>query len=333
MVDLATNYLGLRLKHPVVASAGPLSRTLDGIRQLEDAGAAAVVLFSLFEEQIRLENAATEHLIGVGAESFPEALDYFPAIEDYEVGPEPYLELIRCARDATGIPIIASLNGTTPEGWLDYARQIEQAGASAIELNVYHIPADLETSGREVEELYREVLREVKAGVGLPVAMKLNPFFSAPGEMAQSLAASGADGLVLFNRFYQPDFDLATLEVAPTLALSRPEEIRLPLLWIAILHGRLAASLAASTGVHSATEVVKYLLAGADAVMTTCALLQHGPQHLTILVDGLKQWLEQRGYASVEQMKGSMSQKSVSDPTAFERANYIRVLESFQAPQ
>jgi dihydroorotate dehydrogenase (fumarate) len=332
MADLATTYLGLGLKHPVVASAGPLSRTLDGIRRLEDAGAAAIVLFSLFEEQIRRENAATEHLIGLGTESFPEALSYFPALEDYEVGPEPYLELIRRAREAAEIPIIASLNGTTPEGWLDYARQIEQAGASALELNVYYIPADLGASGGEVEELYRRVLRAVRVAVRIPVAMKLSPFFSAPGEMAQSLVASGADGLVLFNRFYQPDFDLDTLEVAPTLELSRPEEIRLPLLWLAILHGRVDASLAASTGVHSAREVVKYLLAGADAVMTTSALLQHGPGHLTTLVDGLRQWLEQRGYASVEQMKGSMSQQSVADPTAFERANYIRTLASFQSP-
>jgi dihydroorotate dehydrogenase (fumarate) len=291
------------------------------------------VLFSLFEEQIRLENAATEHLIGVGAESFPEALDYFPARADYEVGPEPYLELIRRARQAAEIPIIASLNGTTPEGWLDYACQMEQAGASALELNVYHIPADLETSGRAVEERYREVLRAVKAAVRLPVAMKLNPFFSALGKMAQSLVASGADGLVLFNRFYQPDFDLERLEVAPTLDLSRPEEIRLPLLWIAVLHGRLETSFAASTGVRSAREVLKYLLAGADAVMTTSALLQHGPQHLAVLVDGLERWLEQRGYASVEQMKGSMSQKSVADPTAFERANYIKVIQAFQPPR
>jgi dihydroorotate dehydrogenase (fumarate) len=329
MTELATTYLGLPLKHPVLASAGPLSRTLDGIRQLEDGGAAAIVLFSLFEEQIRLENAATEHLIGVGAESFAEALDYFPAVEDYEVGPEPYLELIRRAREATAVPIIASLNGMTREGWVDYARKIEQAGAAALELNLYHIPADLTMTAREVEDLYLHVLREVKGAVGIPVAMKLNPFFSALGEMARQLVGSGADGLVLFNRFYQPDFDLEKLEVAPTLQLSRPDEIRLPLLWIAILHGRLEVSLAASTGVHSADEVVKYLLAGADAVMTTSALLEHGPRHLDTLAGGLRQWLEQRGYASVEQMKGSMSQKSVSDPTAFERANYIKILESF----
>jgi dihydroorotate dehydrogenase (fumarate) len=330
MTDLATTYLGLPLKHPVVASAGPISHTLDGIRQLEDAGAAAIVLFSLFEEQIRRENAATEHLIGAGAESFSEALDYFPAVQDYEVGPQPYLELIRRAREATGVPIIASLNGMTREGWVDFARRIEQAGASALELNVYHIAADLGATGRDVEELYLHVLAEVRAAVRIPIAMKLSPFFSAPGEMAQRLAASGADGLVLFNRFYQPDFDLEKLEVAPTLHLSRPEEIRLPLLWIAILHGRLEASLGASTGVHSGDQVVKYLLAGADAVMTTSALLKHGTRHLETLVSGLRRWMERRGYDSVAQMKGAMSQKNVADPTAFERANYIKTLESFE---
>jgi dihydroorotate dehydrogenase (fumarate) len=330
MTDLATNYLGLSLKHPVVASAGPLSHTLDGIRQLEDAGAAAIVLFSLFEEQIRLENAATEQLMEAGTESFPEALDYFPAVEEYEVGPEPYLELIRRAREATAVPIIASLNGITRTGWVDFARRIEEAGASALELNVYYIPADLSVTGREVEELYLEVLRQVRAAVRIPIAMKLSPFFSAPAEMARRLVSEGADGLALFNRFYQPDFDLETLEVAPTLHLSRPDEIRLPLLWIAILRGRLEASLAATTGVHSGDEVVKYLLAGADAVMTTSALLKHGPRHLETLVSGLRHWMERRNYASVEQMKGAMSQRNVADPAAFERANYIKTLESFQ---
>jgi dihydroorotate dehydrogenase (fumarate) len=332
MTDLVTTYLGLRLRHPIVASAGPLSRTLDGIRQLEDAGAAAIVLFSLFEEQIRLENAATEHVIGVGAESFPEALDYFPALEDYEVGPEPYLELIRRARETTEVPIIASLNGMTREGWVDYARKIEQAGASALELNVYYVPADISVTARHVEELYLDVLRSVKANLHIPLAMKLSPFFSAPGEMALRLVDAGADGLVLFNRFYQPDFDLEQLEVAPTLDLSQPNDIRLPLLWIALLHGRLEASLAASSGVDSSAEVIKYVMAGADAVMTTSALLKHGARHVAALVTGLAQWMEQRGYVSVEQMKGSMSQRNVADPTAFERANYIRILESFRSP-
>jgi dihydroorotate dehydrogenase (fumarate) len=330
VIDLSTTYMGLRLAHPVVASAGPISQTLDGIRRLEDGGAAAIILFSLFEEQIRLENAATEHLLEAGTESFPEALDYFPEIDDYEVGPEPYLELIRRAREATDIPILGSLNGTTSEGWIDYAEKIEQAGAAALELNVYYIPADLTATGREVEARYLDVLRAVKAAVGIPVAMKLSPFFSAFGEMARWLVEAGADGLVLFNRFYQPDFDLERLEVAPTLELSNPSEIRLPLLWLAILHGRLGVSLAASTGVQSCEEVVKYVMAGADAVMTTSALLKNGPDRAQALVAGLRDWMEARGYASVEQMKGSMSQLNVADPSAFERANYIKILESFR---
>jgi dihydroorotate dehydrogenase (fumarate) len=324
--------MGLELKHPLVASASPLSQNLDGIKRLEDAGAAAVVMFSLFEEQIRQENAAFEYLTAVGTDSFAESLSYFPEVEAYEVGPEPYLELIRKATAATAIPIIGSLNGITSAGWIDYAARIEQAGAKAIELNVYYIPADLEVSGREVEQRYLEVVRAVKAAVAIPVAMKLSPYFSAFGEMAVRLVGAGADGLVLFNRFYQPDFDLEKLEVVPDLNLSDPHEIRLPLRWIAILRDRVRASLAATTGVHSADEVVKYLLAGADAVMTTSALLKHGPEYLTTLLDGLTAWLDGRGYQSVAQMKGAMSQRHVADPSAFERANYIKVLESFRNP-
>ena len=307
MSDLGTNYMGVALKHPIVASASPLSRDLDGIKRLEDAGAAAVVMFSLFEEQIRQENAAFDYLTTVGVESFSESLNYFPEVDAYEVGPEPYLELIRKATEATDIPIIGSLNGVTSEGWIDYATRIEHAGARAIELNVYYIPADLDTSGREVEQRYLDVVRAVKSAVTIPVAMKLSPFFSAFGEMATRLVEAGADGLVVFNRFYQPDFDLEKLEVVPDLDLSDPREIRLPLLWIAILHGRVRASLAATTGVHGADEVVKYLLAGADVVMTTSALLKNGPEHLTNLVGGLAAWLERRDYASVAQMKGAMS--------------------------
>jgi dihydroorotate dehydrogenase (fumarate) len=322
----------LELAHPLVASASPLSQDLDGIKRLEDAGAAAVVMFSLFEEQIRQENAAFEYLTAVGTDSFAESLSYFPEVDAYEVGPEPYLELIRKATEATGIPIIGSLNGITSEGWIDYAARIEQAGASAIELNVYFVPADLHVSGREVEQRYLEVVRAVKAAVSIPVAMKLSPYFSALGEMAVRLVDAGADGLVLFNRFYQPDFDLDKLEVVPNLKLSDPNEIRLPLRWIAILCNRVRASLAATTGVHSVDEVVKYLLAGADAVMTTSALLKNGPEHMTTLVDGLTVWLDRRGYESVAQMKGAMSQRHVADPSAFERANYIKVLESFRNP-
>ncbi len=332
MTDLRTSYMGLELRHPVVASASPMSQTLDGIKRLEDGGAAAVVMFSLFEEQIRQENAAFEHLVASGTESFAESLSYFPEVEDYQVGPEPYLELVRRASEAAAIPIIGSLNGITHEGWVDYARKIEQAGAKGLELNVYYIPADLDLSGREVEQRYLEVVRAIKKSVTIPIALKLSPFFSSPGHMARQLVDAGADALVLFNRFYQPDFDLEKLEVVPDLTLSHPSEIRLPLLWIAVLRGRIEASLAATTGVHSREEVIKYLMAGADAVMTTSALLKNGAGFLQTLVDGLSRWLEQGGYASVEQMKGSMSQQHVADPSAFERANYIKVLESYKNP-
>lgn len=332
MVDLRTTYMGMELAHPVIASASPLSKDVDGIKRLEDGGAAAIVMFSLFEEQIRHEREAVEHLTELGAESFAESLGYFPALPDFRVGPDRYLALIRRAREAVRVPIIASLNGVTSEGWVDYAKQIHEAGASAIELNVYYIAADLALTGREVEERYLAILRAVKAAVPIPVAMKLSPFFSAFGNMAKQLDDAGADALVLFNRFYQPDLDLERLEVVPNLELSSPGEIRLPLLWIAVLHGRVRASLAATTGVHTPAEVLKYLMAGADAVMTTSSLLRKGPQHLGALVAGARAWMEQRGYASVAQMKGSMSQRKVADPAAFERANYLRILESFRNP-
>jgi dihydroorotate dehydrogenase (fumarate) len=332
VTDLSTTYLGLDLKHPVVASAGPLQQTLDGVKRLEDAGAAAIVMFSLFEEQIRRENAATAYMLEQGTESFPEALAYFPEVEEYEVGPEPYLDLLRRAVEATDVPVMGSLNGVTTSGWTDYARLIEQTGAAALELNVFYIPANLQLTGLEVEQRYVDILKEVRKAVSIPVAMKLSPFFSSFGDMARQLVDEGANGLVLFNRFYQPDFDLELLEVAPNLQLSTPSEIRLPLLWLAVLHGRLDASLGATRGVHSATEVVKYLLAGADVTMTTSSLLKKGPLHLGVLVQGLRDWMESKGYASVEQMKGAMSQLKVAAPEAFERANYIKVLESFTAP-
>ncbi|MCA9588352.1 MAG: dihydroorotate dehydrogenase-like protein [Myxococcales bacterium] len=329
MVDLHTKYMGLELAHPVVASASPLSRDLDGIRRLEDGGAAAIVMFSLFEEQIRHERAALEHLTGAGADAFAESLSYFPDVADVRVGPGRYLELVRRAREAVAVPIVASLNGTTSEGWVDYATQLHQAGAAAIELNVYYVAADLETSGREVEQRYLDVLRAVKAAVPIPVAIKLGPFFSAFANMARQLDEAGADALVLFNRFYQPDFDLERREVVPSLHLSRSEEMRLPLLWLAVLRGHVGASLAATTGVHEPDDVVKYLLAGADVVMTTSALLERGPKHLRVLVDGARRWLDDRGYASVGELRGAMSRAKAPDPSAFERANYIRVLESY----
>jgi dihydroorotate dehydrogenase (fumarate) len=329
-MDLRTTYMGLELKNPIVASASPLSEKLDNIRRMEDAGAAAVVMFSLFEEQIRRENATVEHLMASGTESFAESLSYFPAFEDYQTGPEEYLELLRQASEALEIPLIASLNGVTDEGWVDMARRMQEAGAQGIELNVYYIPADLDMTGREVEHRYLDVLKAVKASVDIPVAMKLSPFFSAMANMARQFDEAGADALVLFNRFYQPDLDLERLEVMPNLELSTPHEIRLPLRWIAVLYGRIRASLGATRGVYGTTEVVKYLMAGADVVMTTSALLQHGIGHLTTLVQGLEDWMTAKEYESVEQMKGSMSQRNCADPSAFERANYIKVLETYQ---
>lgn len=331
MVDLSTTYMGLPLKHPVVASASPLSESADGIKRLEDGGAAAVVMFSLFEEQLQHESEAFEHLTTSGTESFPESLTYFPEVDDYHVGPDRYLDLIRRASEACDIPVIGSLNGITSRGWVDTARQMQDAGAKGIELNVYYIPADLGMTGREVEDRYVDVLAAVKQAVTIPVAMKLSPFFSAMGDMARRLDGAGADALVLFNRFYQPDFDLDKLEVKPNLNLSTATEIRLPLLWIAILYGRIRPSLAATTGVHGVEEAIKYLMAGADAVMSTSALLKHGPGFTTTLVNGIRDWMEVRDYDSIQQMKGSMSQKNVADPTAFERANYIKILESYKS--
>jgi len=330
-MDLTTKYMGLELRHPVVASASPLSGTLDGIKRLEDSGAAAVVMFSLFEEQIRHENDAFSHLIESGSNSFAESLSYFPDIDEHQAGPESYLALLQRASEATDIPIIASLNCISSEGWIDYAHQMQQAGAAGLELNIYAIEADLEISGAEVEQRYLDIVRAVKSSVDIPVALKLSPFFSAMGNMAKRLDTAGADALVLFNRFYQPDIDINSLDVLPSLSLSSASEIRLPLLWIALLHGKIKASLGATRGVERPDEVIKYLLAGADAVMTTSVLLRNGPAYLSVLVEGLKHWMEARGFTSVEQFRGSMSHGKVADPGAFERANYIRVLESYKS--
>ena len=329
-MDLRTTYMGMELQHPIVASASPLSGSVANVKRLEDAGAAAVVMFSLFEEQLKHESASLEYLMTAGTESFAESLNYFPEIDDYTVGPDTYLDLLRRASEAVDIPLIGSLNGITNTGWIEYAKLMEEAGAKGIELNIYYIPADLTTSGREVEDRYIEIVKAVKAAVTVPMAVKLSPFFSAIGSMAKTLDDAGADALVLFNRFYQPDFDLDKLEVAPNLSLSAPDEIRLPLLWIAVLYGRLRASLGATRGVHTPVEVVKYLMAGADVMMTTSALLKHGVDYLTTLRDGLQTWMEMHRYSSVAQMKGSMSQRNVADPTAFERANYIKTLESYK---
>jgi dihydroorotate dehydrogenase (fumarate) len=331
VMDLSTQYMGLALKNPFVASASPLSESVDTIRRLEDAGASAVVMFSLFEEQIRHDREAMEHFLQYGAESFGEALSYFPDVQDYDVGPAQYLELIRKASEAVEIPIIASLNGVTEHGWVSFAKEMQQAGARAIELNVYYIPTEMHRTSVQIEQQYVDVLRAVKGAVTIPVAIKVGPYFSSFAHVAGQLDRAGADALVLFNRFYQPDFDIEERTVVPSLSLSRPDEIRLPLLWIALLYGRVHASLAATTGVHSAVEGIKYLLAGADVVMSTSALLQQGPPLLARLVADTAGWMVRKGYSSVAQLRGSMSQQSIPDSAAFVRGNYIRVLESYKA--
>ena len=331
-MDLTTRYMGLTLRTPLIASASPLNADPEMLRALEAHGAGAVVLPSMFEEQIVAERREWEARTQVPAIGFAEAQSYFPDHDGYGLGTERYLDLVRRAKASVAIPVIASLNGITHAGWIDYARALQQAGADAIELNVYFIPADPALSGRDVEARHLDILAGVKAAVSIPVAVKIAPYFSAVGAMARALADGGADALVLFNRFYQPDIDIATLRLKADLDLSTPAEIRLPLLWIALLHGRVPASLAASTGVESADEVFKYLLAGADAVMTTSALLRHGVGHMRTLVDGLAALLAAREIDSLDAIRGRLSQQNLDDPTAFERANYIQVLQGYRVP-
>ena len=328
-MDLSTRYMGLSLQHPIVASASPMSGDLESLRQLEEGGVAAIVLKSLFEEQISLERAADVHYSEVMSEQHAEGLSYLPAFGGHEPLAEIYLEKIRDAVDQLSIPVIASLNCISSSGWVDYAARVEEAGASAIELNIYQLQADPDKTSEEIEALHLDILRDVIACVGIPVSMKLSPFFSAMSSMAHRLDQAGASGLVLFNRFYQPDLDIDQLEVVPTLELSRASEIRLPLLWISLLSGRVGASLAASTGVETSVEVVKYLLAGADVVMTTSALLRHGPGYARTLVSGMKDWMSSRGFDSVSSFRGLLSHKNVKDPSLYERANYLRILEHY----
>ncbi|MEJ2289019.1 MAG: dihydroorotate dehydrogenase-like protein [Deinococcales bacterium] len=329
-VDLSTRYLGLDLAHPLVPSASPLSQTLDGIRRMEDAGASAVVMYSLFEEQIAHESLSLEHYLSYGSESYAEALSYFPEPQDYNVGPDGYLELIRDAKASVDIPIIGSLNGASPGGWTHYAKLIQDAGADALELNIYHVATDPSMSGDDVERLYLDVLRDVREMVSIPLAVKLSPYFSSMANMAQRLARSGANGLVLFNRFYQPDFDLEALEVGPHLVLSDSDELRLPLRWIAILYGRVQADFALTSGVHTHLDVLKGLMAGANVTMLASELLKNGIWRITDIVEDIKAWMTEHEYGSVAQMLGSMSQQHVADAAAFERANYMRTLQSFR---
>jgi dihydroorotate dehydrogenase (fumarate) len=329
MLDLGSRYLGLALRTPLVASSSPLTGTLDGLRQLEDAGAAAAVLPSLFEEELTAEALAVHGALEAGTGTFAEALDYLPQLRSYATGPDRHLELVRAARASLGIPVIASLNGVTPGGWTRHARLLEEAGADALELNLYQVSADPLHASGELERRDLELVAAVRGEIRIPLAVKLSPFFTGLAHFATRLVEAGADGLVLFNRFYQPDLDLETLEVAPRLALSTSEELRLPLRWIGILHGRVKASLAATSGVHTAEDVLKVLLAGADAAMLASALLARGPGLLAELEAGLRRFLEEREYASVEQLKGSVSQRACADPEAFERTQYLRTLRSF----
>jgi dihydroorotate dehydrogenase (fumarate) len=330
-MDLTTTYMGLSLKNPIVPSASPLSHTLEGMKRLEDAGASAIVMYSLFEEQIVHESKEFDHYMQYGTESFAESLSYFPEAEEYNLGPEEYIELIHKAKRALTIPVIGSLNGISAGGWTDYAKKIEQAGADALELNVYYIPTDAGHTSEEVEQRYIDILKAVKGTVTIPVAMKLSPYFSSMANMAARLEAAGANGLVLFNRFYQPDIDLDALEVKPNVILSTPQAMRLPLRWIAVLYGRIQTGFAATSGVHSAQDVIKLLMAGADVTMMCSALLKHGPGHIRQVLEDVNQWMLDHEYVSVSQMKGSMSQKSVANPEAFERANYMRTLQSYRA--
>ena len=327
--DLRSRYLGLELNNPVVAAASPMTSSIESLKRLEDAGVAAVVLPSLFEEQIEHEEMASHNLMLSGAELSPEARGFFPEMQNYNTGPDNYLKLIGEAKRALAVPVIPSLNGYTPGGWTRIAKQFEQAGADAIELNIYFLATDQENTSAEIEKRYIDLVASVSSMVSIPVAVKVSPYFSAMANMAARLARAGASGLVLFNRFIQPDILLDELEVAPRLVLSNSDELRLALRWIAILRGRVKASLAATGGAHAAEDVLKLLLAGADCVMVASSLLRKGPNHIATLVSGVEKWMTEREYDSVEQLKGSLSQLSCPDPAAFERSNYMKALTSY----
>ncbi len=325
-MNLSTTYLGLKLRTPLVPAASPLSEEIDQIKQMEDAGASAVVLHSLFEEQLRQESAELAHHLEHGTYSSPEALTYFPEPEEFTLGPEEYLKHIAKAKQAAKIPIIASLNGSSVGGWTDYAKAIQQAGADALELNIYYIPTDMDLTSAQVEQTYLDIVKAVKSAVTIPVAVKLSPFFTNFANMAKRLDQAGANGLVLFNRFYQPDIDLETLEVKPNILLSTPMAMRVPLRWVALLYGKVRCSLAGTSGIHRASDVIKMLMAGADVTMLCSALLRHGVRQIGVVERDLVAWLEEHEYASVSQLRGSLSQKNCADPSAFERAQYMKAI-------
>ncbi|MBN2411571.1 dihydroorotate dehydrogenase-like protein [candidate division KSB1 bacterium] len=329
-MDLTTNYMGLKLKNPLVPSASPLSKDLDNIKKLEDAGASAIVLYSLFEEQISFEAEEMDYFLTHGTESYAEALSYFPQSDDYYRGPEEYLEHIQKVKKETNIPVIASLNGVSTGGWIDYSKKMEQAGADALELNVYFLATDPTIESRQIENQYNIILKAVKTNVKIPVAMKLSPYFSSMTKMAMELDEAGADALVLFNRFYQPDLDMEELDVKPGVILSNSDDLRLPLRWIAILSDKIKASLAGTTGVHTALDVIKMIAAGADVTQMCAALLKNGPEYLGKVLRDLNNWLEEKEYASLDILRGSMNQKAVKNPASFERANYMKALNQFK---
>ena len=327
-MELATNYMGLELRNPLLASASPLSHTVDDVRRLADAGVGAIVLHSLFEEQLREEAELNDRLSDAGTESFAESLSYFPSAVEEEPGPRRHLSLVERAAAAVDVPVIASVNGVTPRGWTDYARAMQEAGASAIELNIYYLPGDPSTPGRDVEQRYVDVLCRVKDAVTVPVAVKLGPYFSSTGEIALRLDEAGADALVLFNRFLQPIIDPETLAVVPSVALSSPVDALLPQTWIALLRGKVRSALAGTSGVEDSADVARYLLAGADVVMTASALLRHGPEHATLLLDGLCAWMARKGFQSIDELRGMLSVPPCTDAAAYERAGYVTGLRA-----
>jgi dihydroorotate dehydrogenase (fumarate) len=329
-MDLTTTYMGLKLKNPIVPSASPLSQNVDTVKAMEDAGASAIVVYSLFEEQITHESGELDHYLTHGTESYAEALSYFPEQKQYNLGPYEYLDHIAKLKKTVDIPVIGSLNGVSTGGWVKYAKNIEQAGADALELNVYYVATDPNLSSTGIENMYIDVLKGVKKNLKIPVAIKLSPFFSSMSNMAVKLDQAGADALVLFNRFYQPDFDLEKLEVVPNLLLSTNWEMRLPLRWIAILYNNIKASLGATSGIHSHTDVIKVIMAGADVAMMASELLLNGINRIKKIQEGMEQWMNENEYSSLEMMKGSMSQKKIAQPAAFERANYMKTLQSYK---
>jgi dihydroorotate dehydrogenase (fumarate) len=328
-IDVSTTYLGLHLKNPLVVSASPLSKSIALVRTLEDAGASAIVMYSLFEEQINHDSLELDHFLTRGTNVFSEALSYFPDLRHYNMGPEPYLDHLSAVKQAVSIPVIGSLNGISTGGWVEYAKKIEQAGAHALELNIYYLPTDPNLTGAELEEEYVRLVRDVRAKVQIPIALKLSPFFTSIPNVAKRFVEAGANGLVLFNRFYQPDLDLETLEVVPNLELSTSSELRLPLRWIALLYGHIEADFALTSGVHTALDVLKAIMAGASVAMMTSEILAHGIGRLKEILTDLQEWMVEHEHESISIMKGSMSQRAVAEPAAFERANYMKVLSSF----